>query len=214
DERISDVLRRAGGLNQFSYAKGATLIRRTEFYKEMLEEERKAKELQSLLDNLDDGRDSATYTELEQGLLDRVHRRLESLKEEQVKRRERTRLQSGAMEEDRYALLDGLDTTSAKLEIRETEYVGIELEKILAMPGSKFDIILQEGDIISIPNQLQTVRMRGEVLYPTTARYDISRGFKNYISRAGGFTENARKGRSYVIYANGDVKRDRKSTRL
>src|SRR5690606_13018156 len=51
DERISDVLQRAGGLNQFSYAKGATLIRRTEFYEQMEEEERKLKELQSLLDN-------------------------------------------------------------------------------------------------------------------------------------------------------------------
>ena len=207
DERISDVLNRAGGLNQFSYAKGATLIRRTEFYKEMLEEERKAGELQSLLDNLDEERDSATYTELEQALLDRVDRRLLSLKEEQVKRRQRTKLQDANLEENRYALLDGMDTTSAKLDIRETEYVGIELEKILANPGSKYDIILQEGDVISIPKQLQTVRMRGEVLYPTTARYDLNRGFKNYISRAGGFTENARKGRSYVIYANGDVKR-------
>lgn len=209
DERISDVLKRAGGLNQFSYAKGATLIRRTEFFQEMEEEERKRKELQSLLDNLDDKRDSATYTEVEQGLYERVQRQLEVLKEEDFKRKEREQAKGRErdLQENRYALLEGMDTTSAKLDIRETEYVGIELEKILANPGSKYDIILQEGDIISIPKQLQTVRMRGEVLYPTTARYDVNRGFKNYISRAGGFTENARKGRSYVIYANGDVKR-------
>lgn len=209
DERISDVLKRAGGLNQFSYAKGATLIRRTEFYKEVEEEERKRKELQSLMDNLDQKRDSATYTEVEQGLYERVQRQLEVLEEENSKRKEREQAKGRErdLQENRYALLEGMDTTSAKLDIRETEYVGIELEKILANPGSKYDIILQEGDIISIPKQLQTVRMRGEVLYPTTARYDINRGFKNYISRAGGFTENARKGRSYVIYANGDVKR-------
>ena len=209
DERISDVLKRAGGLNQFSYAKGATLIRRTEFYQEVEEEERKQKELQSLLDNLDQKRDSATYTEVEQGLYERVQRQLEVLEEESFKRKEREQAKGRErdLQENRYALLEGMDTTSAKLDIRETEYVGIELEKILANPGSKYDIILQEGDIISIPKQLQTVRMRGEVLYPTTARYDVSRGFRNYISRAGGFTENARKGRSYVIYANGDVKR-------
>jgi len=207
DERISDVLKRAGGLNQFSYAKGATLIRRTEFYKEMEEEERKLEELQSLLENVDQEKDSAMYTEVEQGLYDRVERRVETLNKEKEKREEKARRNERNLDEDRYALLEGMDTTSVKLDLRETEYVGIELEKILANPGSKYDIILQEGDIISIPNQLQTVRMRGEVLYPTTARYDISRGFKNYISRAGGFTEKARKGRSYVIYANGDVKR-------
>src|SRR5690554_579158 len=191
DERISDVLNRAGGLNQFSYAKGATLIRRTEFYKDVEEEERKLKELQSLLDNVDQERDSAMFTEVEQGLHDRVEQRLIALNEEKRKRMERTSREGANLDMERYALLEGMDTTSAKLDIRETEYVGIELEKILAEPGSKYDIILQEGDIISIPNQLQTVRMRGEVLYPTTARYDISRGFKNYISRAGGFTEKA-----------------------
>src|SRR5690606_29991103 len=116
-----------------------------------------------------------------------------------------TRREVREMDQEQYSLLEGTDTTSAKLEVREAEYVGIELQEILKNPGSKYDIILQEGDIISIPKQLQTVRMRGEVLYPTTARYDVNRGFKNYISRAGGFSENARKGRSYVIYANGDV---------
>lgn len=210
DERISDVLKRAGGLNQFSYAKGATLIRRTEFYKELEEEERKLKELRSLLDNLDQKRDSATYTEVEQGLLQRVEQKLEGLREEKKKRDEKDSKKGTNLEEERYVFLEGADSSSVKLDLRETEYVGIEMEKILTSPGSKYDIILQEGDIISIPNQLQTVRMRGEVLYPTTARYDAKRNFKNYISRAGGFSEKARKGRSYVIYANGDVKRTNK----
>jgi hypothetical protein len=53
--------------------------------------------------------------------------------------------------------------------------------------------------------------MRGEVLFPTTSRYRENAGFKNYISRAGGFTDQSRKKRSYVVYANGDV---RKTTNL
>lgn len=210
DERISDILQRAGGLNQFSYVKGATLIRRTEFYEEPEEEERELEELQSLLDNFDKERDSSTHTEVEQKLLDRVERRLEILNKEKEKREAKILMEGSDLDEQQYALLEGIDTTSTKLELRETEYVGIELQKILESPGSKYDIILQEGDIISIPKQLQTVRMRGEVLYPTTARYDVSRSFKNYISRAGGFSEDARRGRSYVIYANGDVKRTNK----
>ncbi|MCZ8157024.1 MAG: hypothetical protein O9264_12925, partial [Leptospira sp.] len=58
--------------------------------------------------------------------------------------------------------------------------------------------------------ELQTVRMRGQVLFPTTARYNESNRFGAYISKSGGFTDNARKGRSYVVYANGDVKRTNK----
>src|SRR5690606_23635512 len=184
DERISDILQRAGGLNQFSYVKGATLIRRTEFYEEPEEEERELEELQSLLDNFDKERDSSTHTEVEQKLLDRVEQRLEILNKEKEKREAKILMEGSDLDEQQYELLEGIDTTSTKLELRETEYVGIELQKILESPGSKYDIILQEGDIISIPKQLQTVRMRGEVLYPTTARYDVSRSFKNYISRA------------------------------
>ena len=32
-------------------------------------------------------------------------------------------------------------------------------------------MILQNGDIIRIPKRLETVRVQGEVLYPTTIKY-------------------------------------------
>jgi protein involved in polysaccharide export with SLBB domain len=85
--------------------------------------------------------------------------------------------------------------------------IGIDLEFILQNPGSEADLILFEGDVVQIPKQLQTVRMMGEVLLPTTSRYIEMQGFRSYISKAGGFTENARRSKSYVIYANGDARR-------
>jgi protein involved in polysaccharide export with SLBB domain len=214
DERISDLLERSGGLNQFAYVEGAKLTRRTEYYNELEEEERKLRQLQSLLSEVEaEGEgEKVEPTEAEKKLIGRIEKRIEILREEERKQkdmRHRNREEETIIDE-RYALLDGADTTSAKLELRETEMVGIELQKILENPGSKFDLILQEGDVISIPKELQTVRMRGEVLFPTTARYDVKRKFKNYISRAGGFSEDARKSRSYVIYANGDVQRTKK----
>ncbi|MEQ8683176.1 MAG: SLBB domain-containing protein, partial [Cyclobacteriaceae bacterium] len=74
-------------------------------------------------------------------------------------------------------------------------------------PGSKFDLILKEGDVISIPRELQTVRVRGEVLYPSTVRYDNTLSFTDVISQAGGFSDTAKKGKAYVIYANGSAQR-------
>ena len=88
--------------------------------------------------------------------------------------------------------------------------VGIDLGEILRNPGGKNDLILQEGDVLSIPKELQTVRMRGELLFPTSTRFDQGAGFRQYISKAGGFTDRSRKGKSYVVYANGDVKRTTK----
>jgi hypothetical protein len=49
--------------------------------------------------------------------------------------------------------------------------------------------------------------MRGELLFPTTTRFEEGAPFRKYISRAGGFTDRSRKVKSYVVYANGNVAR-------
>jgi len=88
--------------------------------------------------------------------------------------------------------------------------IGIDLKKILENPGSVEDMILQDGDIIRIPKRLETVRVQGEVLYPTTVKYFDRDNFMNYISKAGGFTKKSLKSKSYVLYANGSVDRTRR----
>lgn len=103
---------------------------------------------------------------------------------------------------------DSLDGINSKLARKEG--VGIQLDKAIQNPGSKFNLILQNGDVLSIPKQLQTVRIRGEVLYPTRVNYDKSSGFKDYISLAGGFSDNARIKKSYLVYANGRAERTKK----
>ena len=65
---------------------------------------------------------------------------------------------------------------------------------------------MQPGDLISIPEQPETVSITGEVLYPNTVGYIPNVTFKDYISQAGGFSDTARKKKSYVVYANGTAK--------
>lgn len=202
------MLKRAGGLNNYAYPKGATLIRRTEFFKTKTEENIKLEQLESLHRNII-REDEIENAEAEGKLLERIDDRMALLLHEERKTNEELK-QSDSISEDKYQFLGEEDSTVMEVATRDKELIGIDLMKILSQPGSKYDLILQEGDVISIPKELQTVRMRGEVLYPTTARYDMSRGFRNYISRAGGFTEQARKSRAYVVYANGDVHRTNK----
>ncbi|RPA68443.1 polysaccharide biosynthesis protein [Cyclobacteriaceae bacterium YHN15] len=206
DERISDIIKRAGGLNPYAYPKGATLIRRNEFYKELTEDEIKAQTLTKVKANV--SRDSLDRTESDKILLERIDRKILESQQESKKRR------GDIVAEDfrQQSILDLGETAEGigEIEIKDTELIGINLETIINNPHGPEDMILREGDVISIPRQLQTVRMRGEVLYPTSARYRENSGFKQYISRAGGFTENSRRSRAYVIYANGDVKRTRK----
>ena len=157
NERISDVLKRAGGLTDYAYTKGATLIRRTEYF----------------VTGENEGSQAA-----------------------RIKREELKSLLA------RDTLLD-----KSQQSFKTQESIGIRLEEILENPGSKYDIILKEGDVLSIPRELQTVRIRGEVLYPSTVRFDNSRNFKQYISQAGGFDDRAKRSKSFVVYPNGSAER-------
>src|SRR5690606_24312900 len=86
------------------------------------------------------------------------------------------------------------------------DFVGINLERIIKRPGYRGDLILEDGDVIRVPKELQTVKISGEVLATSTAVYGPSKGFKQYISQAGGFSSRALRKSSYVLYANGSVK--------
>jgi protein involved in polysaccharide export with SLBB domain len=102
------------------------------------------------------------------------------------------------------------DSVKFIIELDSVSTIGINLDRILANPGSKYDIILQEGDIVKVPKELQTVRLSGQVLSPVLVRYDHAFGFRKYISSAGGFAPDAKKGKSYIIYANGTLDRTHK----
>ncbi|MCC5938453.1 MAG: SLBB domain-containing protein [Lunatimonas sp.] len=200
-ERISDVIQRAGGLTSFAYSKGATLIRRTEYFNTESEQLRRKRNLMDLQAKLQfDPND----TEAQEALLQRLFKDLG------VGDPDRDAAESAAVSDVKRETVAGIAEDKGdfgQVRIRETEAVAIDLEKILQNPGSAFDLILEEGDIISIPRQLQTVRLRGDVVYPTTVRFERETGVKYYINRAGGFDIRANRKRTYVVYANGEVAR-------
>jgi len=84
--------------------------------------------------------------------------------------------------------------------------VGINLKEIMNHPDSKYDLSLEDGDILFVPRKLETVRVIGEVLFPTYVRYDRKMRFKDYVSNAGGFSDRAQKRSAFVVYANGTAK--------
>jgi protein involved in polysaccharide export with SLBB domain len=159
DERISDIIRRAGGFTDYAFVEGATLIRRTE------------------------------YTQAESGTTSHQLNLRKKLLQNEL----------------------SLDNTLATRDKRflSEEFVGIDLKKIMQSPGSKNDLTLQDGDIISLPREISTVRVRGEVLNPGRFRYDVAPNIKSAIALSGGTNSNAQLRKSYVIYLNGDAQRTR-----
>lgn len=157
EDKISDLIKRAGGITEFAYESGATILRRTEYFQDSVE----------------------TY-DLE----------AETYRSERLKELQQRDADSNVM--------------------GQQESIGINLKSSLSSPGSKHDLILKDGDVLSIPKQLQTVRVRGKVLYPNTMMYESGTSVKRVISQSGGFTDDSRPGKTYVIYANGSAERTRR----
>ena len=94
-----------------------------------------------------------------------------------------------------------------RLDLGDTYYVGIELEKALAEPGGDADLVLREGDKLIVPEYNGTVKISGNVMYPNTVAYEKGRRPAWYINQAGGFGNRAKKSNTYIIYMNGTVAR-------
>lgn len=93
----------------------------------------------------------------------------------------------------------------AGVEIKSVYPVGINLEEALNNPGSDADIVLRDGDVVSVPLYNGTVRVMGAVLYPNSVTFTEGKKLKYYVDAAGGFDTRARKNKAFVIYMNGMV---------
>ncbi len=165
DERISELVKRAGGTTAYAYTQGASLKRPGP---------RATKNPNDKSDN-------------------------ESVNQDKLN--QLVRLQKNVR-----------DTSAAAIaqEVTASIAVGIKLERILDRPGSNLDLILEEGDTLSVPRKLQTVKVAGEVLSPITIVYSSGKSLRAYVAEAGGPSDRAMMKRAYVIYANGGVKSTRK----
>ena len=151
NERISDVIRKAGGVTDLAYVSGARLLRRTS-------------------------------------------------EAERAKMRAVTRILAA-----QGANSDSINV--ALLQLADTYPVGIELGKALKHPGGDADLVLREGDQLIIPEYNGTVKISGDVMFPTTVAYEKGKRFSYYIDQAGGFGQRAKKSRTIIVYMNGTVGR-------
>jgi polysaccharide export outer membrane protein len=86
----------------------------------------------------------------------------------------------------------------------------IDLASAIKKPGSKFDIILNEGDELAIPELDEVIKISGNVQVPVNVFFDKENtDFKYYINLAGGFGDQPWKRKCTVKYANGIVKKAR-----
>jgi protein involved in polysaccharide export with SLBB domain len=104
----------------------------------------------------------------------------------------------------------GISLDSVKAELKEVaqEPVSIDLINALKYKNSKHDIILQDGDVIVIPEINPFVSVKGNVQSPLKLTFDKEHtNLTYYIDKAGGYGIRPMRSRIFVQYANGKSKR-------
>jgi polysaccharide export outer membrane protein len=81
--------------------------------------------------------------------------------------------------------------------------IGNDLSGILTNAGIEENLVLHDKDTLYIPKRPEIITIEGGVLNPSAISYKADYTFNDYISEAGGFTDNARKSKAYVVYPNG-----------
>jgi polysaccharide biosynthesis/export protein len=94
--------------------------------------------------------------------------------------------------------------------VRNKELVGLDMKSIIENPSLPANLLLQQGDSLTIPKQEETVRIQGQVLNPSIVNFNRGNKLRTYIAKAGGFTDKARIRKTYVKYPNGIVDQTRR----
>jgi len=88
--------------------------------------------------------------------------------------------------------------------------VAIDLQRALADPGSVHDIVLAPGDVLIVPETQNTVKVTGAVGFSTSLVYRKGVSLGDYVNSAGGWSHNADKWKTRIVYPNGASKPIRK----
>lgn len=131
----------------------------------------------------------------------------EQIKNEAIERiMAQQRMQNiGQLDEEDKKTTDTLSMDMLAEAFADTYTVGIDLEKALADPTSDYNIVLRDGDVITIPLLNSTVQILGAINYPNSVSYRKGMTVKQYIKMAGGYAQNARKSKPIIVYMNGMV---------
>ena len=90
------------------------------------------------------------------------------------------------------------------------EPVSIDLYKAMKFENSKHDIVLQENDMIYVPEINPFITVQGKVQSPLKITFDKEHtNLSYYIDKAGGFGVRPWRKRIFVTYANGKSRRTR-----
>jgi polysaccharide export outer membrane protein len=178
--RISDALRAAGGFTPQAFPQGIVLLRQSAaaLQKEQLDHAAKILDL-TLQQNVEKSAVAASgTTSSDQSLA--INLQIQAQK----------------------AQLEALQSQIADVLGRISVTMPKTIDQLI---GSPADLPLDDGDKIFIPNTPTFVQIIGEVFNPVTVAFREGLKVKDYLATVGGMTDNADRGATYLIRADGTV---------
>jgi polysaccharide export outer membrane protein len=178
-ERLSSVLKRAGGYTDEAYLRGALFIR-----------EKLRQQQQEELDRF--------VRSQEEALLNESARTAAGSLEMAGSGREEAALQQQTLQQRRQLL----ELLKSKVVLGR---LVVKLDSPEVLEGTASDIPLEEGDRLTIPKQPSSVLVIGSVRNPTAVVYEDNRDVEYYLNRAGGLTKEADKEELHLVKADGSA---------
>jgi protein involved in polysaccharide export with SLBB domain len=89
--------------------------------------------------------------------------------------------------------------------VQQSEVVGLDLASAVNSPRQQSNIRLEDGDRIIVPVMPTTVTVYGAVVQPGSQRYVANHKVADWIQDAGGYRENANRKKLLVAHLNGRV---------
>jgi protein involved in polysaccharide export with SLBB domain len=185
-ERVSDIVKRAGGLIGEAYGEGA-YIKRSRYNIDTLKADESKTSIEEAYNRKFKAQQEAEKQNLNSLLNGSDNNGQTNIADVNIKKKN---------------LKDTLDLLFKELN-ENTYQIAIDINKIMEKPGSELDLVLRDKDEIMIPKTDNRVKISGGVLRPTNIVYRDGLTIGECISAAGGISEYAKRGRAYVVYANG-----------
>ena len=86
--------------------------------------------------------------------------------------------------------------------------------QVVLNPDTFADVILEQGDILRIPERTSVVMVHGEVAFPNGVEFQKNQTVKDYIEKVGGFSQKSNKSKVIVMSQNGKTELVRKGQKI
>ena len=178
DEKLSALLARAGGFTKDAYLSGAVFTRKS-------------------------------VQKMQQESLKQMVQRLQTEMAASQANKASSALSQQELSAQKNAMAEQQQFIASLKQLKATGRMVIALSPDLnTFKDSMYDIELKNGDKLDIPSRNSVVNVAGAVMSGTTSLvYSKGLNAHDYIKLAGGYSEYADKGRTYVIEANGSARR-------